>query len=144
MSRRLTQAAVLFVIVFAAAQLVRPDRANPPIEPSRTIAAHVGAASPLVAVVDRSCGECHSNATTWPWYARIAPVSWVLARGVGEGRKVVNFSEWGSYSPSQQRDLLAASCASARAGTMPGVYAWIRPDARLSAQDIETICEERP
>lgn len=30
MSRRLKQAAVLVVIVFAAAQLVRPERANPP------------------------------------------------------------------------------------------------------------------
>ena len=140
MSRRLTFAAVLVVIAFAAAQLIRPSRANPPTDPARTIRAHMGTASGLVPILDRSCNECHSNATEWPWYAQIAPVSWVLARGIAEGRNIVNFSEWGGYSVDQQRDLLAASCESARAGRMPGIYTWVRSDARLSAEDIETIC----
>jgi len=113
MSRRLTFAAVLVVIAFAAAQLIRPSRANPPTDPARTIRAHMGTASGLVPILDRSCNECHSNATEWPWYAQIAPVSWVLARGIAEGRNIVNFSEWGGYSVDQQRDLLAASCESA-------------------------------
>jgi hypothetical protein len=60
----------------------------------------------FVAVLDRSCGDCHSNRTAWPWYTQIAPVSWVMAYGVGEGRKAVNFSEWGSYPPEKQRALL--------------------------------------
>lgn len=140
MSRRLTYAAVLVVIAFAAAQLIRPSRANPPTDPARTIRAHMGTASGLVPILDRSCNECHSNATEWPWYAQIAPVSWVLARGVAEGRNIVNFSEWRGYSADQQRDLLAASCESVRAGRMPGIYTWVRSDARLSAEDIETIC----
>lgn len=139
MSRRFKQAGVVFVALFAAAQLVRPDRANPPTDPSHTIQAHAGSA--LAAVLDRSCGECHSNATTWPWYARIAPVSWVLARAVAEGRNAVNFSEWGTYSPGQQRTLLAVSCDDASTGKMPG-SAWtsLHPEAQLSEQDIATIC----
>ena len=36
MSRRLKQAAILFVAIFAAAQLIRPDRANPATDPSRS------------------------------------------------------------------------------------------------------------
>jgi hypothetical protein len=52
----------------------------------------------------------------------------------------VNFSEWGSYSPAQQQTLLTASCDDAIAGKMPGVYARIRPETRLSQQDINTIC----
>ena len=76
----------------------------------------------------------------WPWYAQIAPVSWVLARGVAEGRNAVNFSEWGAYSPEQQRDLLAASCQDVSEDRMPGVYTMLDPETRLSPQDIETIC----
>jgi hypothetical protein len=63
-----------------------------------------------------------------------------MASGVSEGRKVVNFSEWGAYSPDQQRGLLSASCEDARLGKMPGPYAWLRPETRLSAQDVDIIC----
>jgi hypothetical protein len=76
----------------------------------------------------------------WPWYTEIAPLSWLMASGVAEGRKAVNFSEWAAYPPSAQRALLSASCQDATDGKMPGPYAILRPATRLSTQDIETIC----
>jgi len=140
MSRRLKQAAVVFIVVFAAAQLIRPDRTNPATDVSRTIEAHVGAGSDLVAVLDRACGDCHSNSTVWPWYTEIAPLSWLMAYGVKEGRKAVNFSEWAAYSLERQRKLLAESCQDVTAGKMPGPYALLHPEMRLSPRDIETVC----
>jgi hypothetical protein len=140
MSRRLKQAAVVFVVVFAAAQLVRPERANPPTDPGRPIQAHVGTTSGLPAILNRACSDCHSNTTVWPWYTQVAPFSWLMARGVAEGRKAVNFSEWGAYSPNQQRTLLVASCDDVSTGRMPGPWTLLHPEARLSPQDIETIC----
>jgi len=140
MSRRLKQAAAVFAVVLAAAQLVRPERANPAIDPSHTIQAQVGTASGLVAVLDRSCRDCHSNTTVWPWYTQIAPLSWLMASGVKEGRKVVNFSEWATYSSERQGALLAESCKAVKTGKMPGAYTWLQPETRLSPQDIETIC----
>jgi hypothetical protein len=139
-SKRLKQAAIVFVVVFAAAQLVRPERTNPATDVSRTIRAHVGTASGLVAVLDRACRDCHSNGTVWPWYTQIAPVSWLMVYGVTEGRRAVNFSDWTAYSPEQQRLLLAVSCDDATSGKMPGPYTLLHPETRLSAQDIETIC----
>jgi len=142
MGRRLKQAAVVLVLVFAAAQLVRPGRANPPTDPSRTIQAHVGTASGLAAVLDRSCGDCHSNATAWSsWYTQIAPLSWLMAHEVAGGRKAVNFSEWAAYPPEQRRLLLSVSCDDAKSGKMPGPYTFFKPDTRLSAEEIETICK---
>lgn len=140
MSRRLKQAAVVFAVVFAVAQLIRPDRTNPPTDSGRTIQAQVGTASGLAAVLDRSCRDCHSNNTVWPSYAQVAPLSWLMARAVAEGRKVVNFSEWAAYSPEQQRLMLAVSCDDATSGKMPGAYTFFKPETRLSAQDIQTIC----
>ena len=139
MSRRLKQAAIVLVVFFAAAQLVRPSRANPPTDGTRTIQAH-DTTPGLAAVLDRSCGDCHSNATVWPWYTQVAPVSWLMAYGVTKGRRAVNFSEWGSYSPEQRRTLLTLSCQDASEGKMPGPYAWLRPETRLSTQDIATVC----
>src|SRR5215831_3235209 len=42
----------------------------------------------------RACFDCHSNETVWPWYSRVAPVSWLTQRDVNGGRRHVNFSEW--------------------------------------------------
>src|SRR5438034_4710299 len=139
MSKRLKQAAVVFVVVFAVAQVFRPERANPAIDASRTIQAHARTTSGLAAVLDRACRDCHSNGTVWPWYTQIAPASWLMAYGVTEGRKAVNFSEWAAYSPQLQRALLSASCQDASAGKMPGPYTLLHPEMRLSPHDIETI-----
>jgi heme-binding protein len=140
MTRRIVQAGVVLVVAFAAAQLVRPERANPPTDASRTIAARLGPASGLPAILDRACRDCHSNATVWPSYARIAPLSWLMAYAVTQGRQAVNFSEWAGHSPEQQRMLLDVSCQDVTSGKMPGVYTRLRPETRLSAQDIGTIC----
>ncbi len=140
MSRRMRQAAVVFVVVFAAAQLVRPERGNPATDATRTIRAHPGTSTGLVVVLERACRDCHTNATVWPWYTRTAPLSWLMAYGVTRGREAVNFSEWASYSTEQQRKLLALSCDDAKSGRMPGPYALLRPQTRLSAQDVETLC----
>jgi hypothetical protein len=125
----------------AAAQLIRPERTNPAIDSARAIQAQLGTESRLVAVLDRSCGDCHSNGTVWARYTHIAPVSWVIVKGVTEGRKAMNFSEWGTYSPQDQRELLYASCQDASRGSMPmRPYLVLRPEARLSGGDVETIC----
>ena len=141
MSRRLKKAAVVFAVVLAAAQLVRPGRANPVTDPSRTIQAHAGTSSGLAAVLDRSCHDCHSNRTDWPWYSQVAPLSWLMAYAVKDGRQVVNFSEWAAYPPDRQQKLLVASCQATSQGKMPGsAWTWLHPDTRLSAQDVDTIC----
>ncbi len=140
MSKRLKQIAVVLVVAIAAAQLVRPGRANPPLDAGRTIQARMAAESGLVAVLDRSCRDCHSNRTVWPWYTQIAPLSWLMAYGVREGRKAVNFSEWATYSPERQRTLLSRSCRDASDGKMPGPYTLLHPETRLAARDVDLIC----
>ena len=138
MNRRFTHVAVGLVAVFAAAQFVRPSSSNPPTDPARTISAHAG--KEVSAIVERSCRDCHSNATVWRRYAKVAPLSWVMSYAVTKGRSAVNFSEWSTYPADVQRTMLAASCQDASAGKMPGIYAWLQPETRLSASDVETIC----
>ena len=141
MHRRLKQVAVAFVVIVVAAQLIRPERANPATDPARTIGARVAASSGLVPILDRACGDCHSNHTVWPWYSNVAPLSWLMAYGVREGRAAVNFSEWAAYAPERRRQLLAASCDDARTGKMPDrLWTTLHPETRLSTQDIDTIC----
>jgi len=63
-----------------------------------------------------------------------------MASAVTKGREAINFSEWTAYTPEQQRKLLTESCRDASTGKMPGAYALLRPETRLSTGDIATIC----
>jgi len=140
MSRRLKKIAAVFVAALVVAQFIRPNRVNPPMDPTHTIQAQPGISSELGATLHRACRDCHSNETVWPWYTEIAPLSWLMALAVSEGRKAVNFSEWTMYPPVQQHVLLALSCQDVTAGKMPGPYALLRPETALSAADLDTIC----
>ena len=73
------------------------------------------------------CGDCHSNETVWPWYSRIAPVSWLVANDVNEGRSYFNVSEW---DRPQEGDEAAEIYAE---GEMPPkIFLLMHPEARLS------------
>jgi hypothetical protein len=91
------------------------------------------------AIIHRACKDCHSNATTWPWYSRVAPVSWMIARDVSRGRAKLNFSEWGPGTRSANE--VAEICDAVTDESMPlRPYLLMHPEARLSRQDVDTIC----
>jgi hypothetical protein len=91
-------------------------------------------------IMERSCQDCHSNRTAWPWYSRVAPVSWVIARHVKEGREILDFSDWATQPPSEGERLLI--CNAVSDGRMPlHGYTAIHRKARLSKQDVKSICE---
>lgn len=83
--------ALIGLIGLLGIQFVPVDKSNPPVvsEPEWD--------SPQTqTLVERACYDCHSNQTKWPWYSNVAPVSWVLAHNVQEGREKLNFSELGA------------------------------------------------
>jgi hypothetical protein len=91
---------LLGVIVFIGIQFVPVERTNPPVvsEPQWD--------SPQTrALAEQACFDCHSNETKWPWYAKIAPISWVVAHDVEEGRAELNFSEWGTSKHQEGQEV---------------------------------------
>ena len=91
-------------------------------------------------IMERSCRDCHSNRTAWPWYSHVAPVSWVVSKHVIEGREILDFSDWANQPPSEGERLLI--CDAVSDGRMPlHEYTAIHRNARLSKQDVEVICE---
>jgi hypothetical protein len=72
----------------------------------------------------------------WPWYSRVAPLSWVIAHDVNEGRAALNFSTWNQLSPEKQAKSMKESWEEVSEGTMPPwYYVALHPEARLSAND---------
>lgn len=118
------------LLLLVAIQLVPVDRSNPSVE------VEVPAPETVRAILRRACYDCHSNETVWPWYSRVAPVSWLIARDVRKGREELNFSTWNRISPRQQAKRLQESAEEVAEGEMPPwFYVCIHRDARLTAED---------
>ena len=126
--------ALAFIAGWIAVQFVPVDRSNPPVT------GEVEAPSEVAAVLRRACYDCHSNEARWPWYGYLAPVSWVMAHGVAAGRAAVNYSTWPDYDATEAAARIQASIAAAVQGRMPPRHhATLRPDARLSPEDLAVL-----
>ena len=91
--RKAIRRTFLFVgVVFLLIQFVPVERTNPPVT------GEVEAADPVMEALRNACYDCHSNETRWPWYSRVAPLSWRIAEHVRIGRRNLNFSEWQGMS----------------------------------------------
>jgi mono/diheme cytochrome c family protein len=91
-------------------------------------------------VMQQSCFDCHSNETVWPWYSNIAPISWLIQHDVDEGRRKLNFSEWGKGR--QEGDEIWEVVQN---GKMPPVYYTIlHPEAGLTAAEKEVLVAGLP
>lgn len=122
--------ALAAVTALVAAQFVPAKRTNPPSQGG------LFAPPDVKATLRRACYDCHSNATRWPWYSRVAPLSWLIVDDVTLGRKEVNFSEWGSYYPATRRHKLEWIGRVLREGRMPPWdYRLMHPGARLRESD---------
>jgi hypothetical protein len=134
--------AIALIVVFVGIQFVRPTRTNPPVDESQTLSARTQMTPEVTAILDRSCRDCHSNKTDWPWYSNVAPVSWWLTDHVDTGRKELNFSEWGRLAHDRQDKKLREICDEVSDGMMPlSSYLPMHPQARLSEQDKKTLCD---
>lgn len=95
---------------------------------------------PVFNTLQRSCRNCHSDQTIWPWYSYVAPVSWLVEKDVRDAREHFNMSQWESYSLEDQSRILAEISVMVRNHEMPlSRYTFLHPDAKLSAEDIQTI-----
>ena len=133
---------VILAVIFLGIQFVRPARTNPVVDPSQTLEAHTQMPPEVASIFERSCRDCHSNKTVWPWYTNVAPISWWLTDHVNEGRRELNMSEWGRLPRDRQDRKLRQICDEVADGMMPlSSYLPMHPGARLSEQDKRVLCD---
>ena len=91
-------------------------------------------------LLKNSCYDCHSNNTNYPWYNKIQPVSWFLEHHIKEGKKELNFSEFGGYSERRQKSKIKSIISQVRDDEMPlWTYTLIHRDTKLSEDDKKLI-----
>jgi hypothetical protein len=91
-------------------------------------------------ILKRACYDCHSNTTRYPWYTHIQPVGWLMAAHIRDGKKELNFDEYGTYSSKRQRNKMKRMKEQVTTGKMPlSSYTLIHADARLTTAQRELI-----
>ena len=118
------------IVGFVLIQLVPVERSNPPV--TQEIQWNSAETEQLA---ERACMDCHSNESEWPWYSYVAPVSWLVAHDVEEGRQKLNFSEWDQ--PNEDADEIVEQVEE---GEMPLTkYVILHPEANLSNAERQTL-----
>ena len=136
MTPRPRDALIAAAVMLALIQLIPAPRINP------AVTQDLPAPLAVKAVLHRGCYDCHSNQTRWPWYVRIAPVSWVLIRDVNRGRQHLNFSAWDKYAddPGTVIRKLEGIRKETGSGAMPPwYYLAMHPDGRIGRADREAV-----
>ncbi len=111
------------------------EKVNPPVDKSKEIKAP----TKVMDILKRSCYDCHSYETRWPWYADVAPMKWIVRRDVVQGRKALNFSIWQDYDEEKREKLKKSIYRSVNLAMPLPQYLWLNPEAKLSEEDKKII-----
>lgn len=131
------------LIAFLVTQLFQPRPPGPVLPGDGTLSDHVSVPGHVETLLRKACYDCHSGETRWPWYSRVSPVSWLIARDVQHGRSDLDFSHWSTdpYREPTPDQRLRWMCEDVREGSMPPrLYRLAHPEARLSEEDRDAIC----
>ena len=122
-------------LALVAIQIFPADRSNPP-ENGPLVIQDVQVAD----VFQRACADCHTNDTRWPWYSKVAPVSWWIVDHVEHGRSHLNLSEWGAMSLDDQDHALEEVEEVIEEGEMP-LPSYVRghPEAELTDAEKQAL-----
>ncbi len=128
--RALMVVAALLVVI----QFIPVKRENLPGTTALTAPADVRA------LLERSCFDCHSNETVWPWYSAVAPMSWLVAHDVNEAREKLNFSSWDDLPSGERGHAFFGIREKIESGEMPlKQYLLLHPEARLDEGDVDLL-----
>jgi hypothetical protein len=121
---------VAILALFLFIQAIPVERNNPPVTE------RIEAPPEVQTLLRRACMDCHSNETFWPWYSGVAPISWLTARDVREGREHLNLSTWDRYDAGERAELFDEMAEVVEEGEMPmKMYLPLHPEARLTAEE---------
>jgi len=116
----------LLLMAFIGIQFVEVEKPNPPVT------ADLNAPIEVKNIFKNSCYDCHSNETKWPWYSKIAPISWQISKDVKEGREHLNFSEWEKLFSGDRNKLKDEIWKQVNRDEMPiSIYTLMHPSAKL-------------
>jgi hypothetical protein len=140
MKARLKKTAFVAATIFVLIQFVQPARNESGQVLDTDISKTVSVSEGVQSILSKSCYDCHSNNTRYPWYTRIQPGGWFMAYHVRNGKEKLNFNEFGSYPKRRQESKLDAIAKQIEDDAMPlSSYTLMHQNAVLSPSEKEAI-----
>ena len=142
MGRKFKIILVVLVGVFIVIQFVPSQRpANEPVAGYDFIE-HYDVPADVEQVLRNACFDCHSQEVNYPWYAYVAPSSWLVSRDVRIGRSNLDFSRWSELDKKDKLKLSSEIGEEVEEGNMPlPIYLLMHPGASLDAAQRELILQ---
>jgi hypothetical protein len=122
---------IIIIIILLTLQLIQSEKTNP----KTNIALEINPPDNIMKIFKKSCYDCHSNETKWPWYSNIAPVSWTITSHVEDARQWLNFSIWNQYTESEKDKKIKEIFRSVYAAMPPSDYIYFHGEAFLSKDE---------
>jgi hypothetical protein len=123
-------------IIFISIQFIQPPHNKSDQLLATDISKIVIIPDTVMSILKKSCYDCHSNNTIYPWYSNIQPVSWLMAYHIKHAKNELNFSEFGTYSSRRQISKLDGMANSINDDIMPlSSYKLMHKDARLNTNE---------
>ncbi|MCG6167850.1 heme-binding domain-containing protein [Leptospira sp. FAT2] len=91
-------------------------------------------------ILRKSCYDCHSDLTVWPWYSKIFPVNAYLYHHVEEGKAELNFSQWKTLTKKEKSTRGDSILETLEEGEMPPAdYVLFHPSAKISPEELDVL-----
>lgn len=140
MKKWIKRIVLVLLALFVIAQFIRIDKTVPEYDKNGDFISLNPGHEKEATLLKNACYDCHSYETKYPWYAEIAPVSWLVGDHIEDGRKHLNFSIWSTYEPEKQAHKLDESLEEMEEGKMPDPgYVKMHAEANLSKEDKEAL-----
>lgn len=140
MKKKLLRLILVLVVLFIIIQFI-PTHFNPAsFDTTQDIMAEENVPDSVAILIKNACYDCHSFETKFPWYANMAPVSWMLKSHIKNGRQNMNLSIWGTYPKSKKIAIVGEIIEVVDTKRMPlKSYTWMHPKARLTDEQRQQI-----
>ena len=130
---------VLLLVILLLAQIYRSPK-NLSGDTTNDISKQYAVPADVNTILAKACYDCHSNKTRYPWYAEVQPVSMWLAGHIKDGKREINFNEFGSYRIAKQYRKLEECIEQVKKDEMPlSSYTLIHTDAKLTDAEKTTF-----
>ena len=122
---------LIFLIVFIVMQFIRTEQINIASVKNDEIVVPLEVSK----IFEKSCNDCHTNKADWPWYSEVAPFSWIISSHVKNGRKALNFSDWGNYTEAEKEVKMKRIYRTVYAAMPLQSYIWLHEEADLTKEE---------
>ncbi len=133
---------VILLIVLIGIQFIRPAKNSGNATTSTDVTHYVQVPDTIMHMLKRSCYDCHSNHTDYPWYVNINPIGLWMRGHINDGKEELNFSDFSKYDKRRMDHKLGAIADQVKKGEMPLTsYTLIHTYAKLNKDQINLISQ---